>query len=47
MYPDPDHFIPQRFLNKHGHLDAEGKDPADFVFGFGRRCDFALRQFMI
>ncbi|KAI0740353.1 cytochrome P450 [Earliella scabrosa] len=37
MYPDPDHFIPQRFLNKHGHLDAEGKDPADFVFGFGRR----------
>ncbi|KAI0742504.1 cytochrome P450 [Daedaleopsis nitida] len=37
IYPDPERFIPERYLDKDGHLDLEGKDPADIVFGFGRR----------
>lgn len=36
MYPEPDRFLPERFL-KH-----EGKeppfDPVNVIFGFGRRC---------
>ena len=35
-YPDPEAFKPERFL-KNGMLHAEGKDPAEFTFGFGRR----------
>ncbi|KAF8960012.1 cytochrome P450, partial [Flammula alnicola] len=31
MYPDPDKFIPERFLV------PEARDPRDLVFGFGRR----------
>ena len=43
-YPDPDVFIPERFLNEQGRLDFENTlDPSNFAFGFGRRyvsvCD--------
>ncbi|KAF8552908.1 cytochrome P450 [Imleria badia] len=34
-YPDADKFMPERFLNTGGMLTDD--DPADFVFGFGRR----------
>ena len=37
VYPDPDAFIPERFLDVNGCLDLSGGDPADLGFGFGRR----------
>ena len=42
LYPQPDEFIPDRFLDASGNLDVHGRDPADVVFGFGRRYDAAL-----
>lgn len=34
-YPNPEAFIPERFLDSERMLIKD--DPADFVFGFGRR----------
>ncbi|KAF8547992.1 cytochrome P450 [Imleria badia] len=34
-YPDPEAFIPERFLDSEGMLIED--DPSEFVFGFGRR----------
>lgn len=34
-YPDPEAFIPERFFDSKGMLNDD--DPAEFVFGFGRR----------
>ena len=36
-YPDPDRFLPERFL-KNGKLNPAVRDPSDFIFGYGRRC---------
>ena len=35
LYPDPEAFIPERFLDSKGMLNDD--NPADFGFGFGRR----------
>ncbi|KAM5544325.1 hypothetical protein V8D89_001985 [Ganoderma adspersum] len=37
LYPQPAEFRPERFLDSSGNLDVHGRDPADVVFGFGRR----------
>ena len=37
VYPQPEEFIPERFLDSTGNLDVRGRDPAHVVFGFGRR----------
>lgn len=36
MYPNPHTFNPDRFM-KDGALNSEVLDPAEIVFGFGRR----------
>ena len=38
VYPNPDEFDPERFLDANGRLDLTTGDPAEFVYGFGRRC---------
>lgn len=35
-YPNPEVFSPERFLDTQGWLTED--DPADIVFGFGRRA---------
>ncbi|KAL1744280.1 cytochrome P450 [Schizophyllum fasciatum] len=37
VYPDSHTFRPERFLTADGQLDRGVRDPADIVFGFGRR----------
>lgn len=36
-YKDPDVFRPERFISERGNLDPSVRDPAKFVFGFGKR----------
>ncbi|KAL7277362.1 hypothetical protein ACG7TL_009222 [Trametes sanguinea] len=36
-YPDPDQFIPERFLNHDNNREQSTRDPERFQFGFGRR----------
>ena len=36
-YPDPDRFIPERFLTAEGEINPEVQDPTVACFGFGRR----------
>lgn len=37
MYPEPDLFNPERFMNQNGTKDVQATNPRDFIFGFGRR----------
>ena len=37
LYPDPDMFLPERYINAEGQLDISKGDPAEYAFGFGRR----------
>ena len=36
MYPQPEEFMPECFLDPVGKLNIHGRDPADVIFGFGR-----------
>lgn len=37
IYPQPDRFWPERFLNEDGTLNSAIPDPMQAAFGFGRR----------
>ncbi|KAH9986195.1 cytochrome P450 [Russula compacta] len=37
MYPEPDLFNPERFMNQNGSEGVQATNPKDFIFGFGRR----------
>ncbi|KAH9926308.1 cytochrome P450 98A3 [Epithele typhae] len=37
LYPDPDAFLPERYLDATGQLDLSKPAPSDWAFGFGRR----------
>ena len=37
VYPDPEAFNPDRFLDKDGKIDSSVKDPEVRIFGSGRR----------
>ncbi|KAG7087610.1 hypothetical protein E1B28_013559 [Marasmius oreades] len=37
VYPEPFSFKPERFLTSEGQLDPDVQDPAQAVFGFGKR----------
>lgn len=37
QYPEPEKFIPERFLDSEGRLDDSARNPEDIAFGFGRR----------
>ena len=42
-YKDPERFCPERFI-RNEKLDADVRDPYDFIFGFGRRYEPARLQ---
>ncbi len=37
MFPDPDTFVPERWLNEDGSLRPDMRDAELSAFGFGRR----------
>lgn len=42
VYPDPDTFNPDRFLDSDGKIDSSVEDPEARIFGSGRRCGTCL-----
>ena len=40
LYPDPESFKPERFLEKATPEIERKRNPREIVFGFGRRCVF-------
>ncbi|GJE97944.1 cytochrome P450 [Phanerochaete sordida] len=50
-YPDPEAFMPERYLAPDGKLDENAPDPTEACFGYGRRMcpgrQFALEEIWI
>lgn len=44
QYPDPEEFMPERFL-KDGELNAAIRDPGVAAFGAGRRYAFDFAEY--
>jgi len=40
LYPQPDEFLPERFLVDMDEQTKKRMNPRNFVFGFGRRYEF-------
>ena len=38
---DPEEFRPERFV------DTDARDPAEYVFGFGRRCEILFSTYSL
>jgi cytochrome P450 len=36
-YPEPDQFLPERYLDENGKINTKVRDPMSIAFGFGRR----------
>ncbi len=36
-YPEPEKFMPERYLTREGKLNPDVRDPRTFAFGYGRR----------
>lgn len=41
LFPDPEAFIPERYLEDLDEGTARLRDPRNYIFGFGRRCVFS------
>lgn len=37
LYPDPERFNPERFMEPVDDYTAKRRDPRNYAFGFGRR----------
>lgn len=38
LFPNPEAFIPERYLEDVDEATARLRDPRNYIFGFGRRC---------
>ncbi|KAI0635149.1 cytochrome P450 [Trametes polyzona] len=38
LFPDPERFYPERYLEETDETTARNRDPRNFIFGFGRRA---------
>ena len=37
LFPNPEDFIPERYLEEVDETTAKKRDPRSYIFGFGRR----------
>ena len=44
VYPNPDEFIPERYLVEADPATIKRRDPRHYVFGFGRRYVYFIAR---